>query len=75
MDLSPVTLIFIHPTYLMLQADSSGSSVDPVNMEVQQSGSGQESTPAQTSDDNKGRKDGSEDSKNSKTQAAPPPKR
>lgn len=59
----------------MLQADS-GSSVDPVeNMEIQQSGSGQDSTPAQPSNDNKGSKDGGDNSKSSKAQTAPPPKR
>uniref|UniRef100_A0A669EGJ6 RING-type E3 ubiquitin transferase n=1 Tax=Oreochromis niloticus TaxID=8128 RepID=A0A669EGJ6_ORENI len=44
-------------------------------MEIQQSGTGQDSTPAQASNDNKGSKDGSGDSKNSKTQTALPPRR
>lgn len=74
-DLSPITLRCIYPTYLMLQADS-GSSVDPVEkMEIQQSGSGQDLTPAQPSNDNKGSKDGGDNSKSSKAQTAPPPKR
>uniref|UniRef100_A0AAX7TSP4 RING-type E3 ubiquitin transferase n=1 Tax=Astatotilapia calliptera TaxID=8154 RepID=A0AAX7TSP4_ASTCA len=54
----------------------TGSSVDPVEkMEIQQSGSGQDSTPAQPSNDNKGSKDGDDNSKSSKAQTAPPPKR
>lgn len=54
----------------------SGSSVDPVEkMEIQQSGSGQDLTPAQPSNDNKGSKDGGDNSKSSKAQTAPPPKR
>ncbi|KAL3987051.1 centrosome and spindle pole-associated protein 1 [Sarotherodon galilaeus] len=58
------------------KAHNTGSSVDPVeNMEIQQSGTGQDSTPAQASNDNKGSKDGSGDSKNSKTQTALPPRR
>lgn len=60
----------------MLQAHNTGSSEDPVeNMEIQQSGTGQDSTPAQALNDKKGSKDGSGDSKNSKTQTAPPPRR
>ncbi|XP_044037270.1 E3 ubiquitin-protein ligase rnf213-alpha [Siniperca chuatsi] len=54
------------------KADSTGSSVDPEgtveHMVVQQSGSGQDSTAAQTSDADKG-------SKESSTPALPPPKR
>lgn len=54
----------------------TGSSVDPVEkMEIQQSGSGQDSTPVQPSNDNKGSKDGGDNSKSSKAQTAPPPKR
>ncbi|XP_063327964.1 E3 ubiquitin-protein ligase rnf213-alpha [Pelmatolapia mariae] len=54
----------------------TGSSVDPVEkMEIQQSGSGQDSTPAQPSNDNKESKDGGDNSKSSKAQTAPPPKR
>lgn len=54
----------------------TGSSVDPVEkMEIQQSGSGQDSTPAQPSNDNKGSKDGGDNSKSSKAQTGPPPKR
>ncbi|GLD49345.1 E3 ubiquitin-protein ligase rnf213-alpha-like protein, partial [Lates japonicus] len=59
--------------------DSKGSSVDPEvqveHMVVQQSGSGQDSTPAQTSDGDKGNKDGSKDNTESNTPAGPPPKR
>ncbi|XP_023265809.1 E3 ubiquitin-protein ligase RNF213 [Seriola lalandi dorsalis] len=67
------------------KADTKGSSVDPEkpveHMEVQQSGSGQDSTPAKTSGDDKGTKGGSKDNTTSNTPAtpaapaAPPPKR
>ncbi|XP_022072402.1 E3 ubiquitin-protein ligase rnf213-alpha [Acanthochromis polyacanthus] len=61
------------------KADSTGSSVDPEvtesHMVVEQSGSGQDSTPAQTSEGDTGSKDGSKDGMNSNTQTAPPPKR
>ncbi|XP_040012185.1 E3 ubiquitin-protein ligase rnf213-alpha isoform X2 [Xiphias gladius] len=60
------------------KADSTGSSVDPEviveHMVVQQSPSGQKSTPAQTSDSDKGTKDGSNNTE-SNTSAGPPPKR
>ncbi|KAM9346074.1 E3 ubiquitin-protein ligase rnf213-alpha-like [Symphorus nematophorus] len=61
------------------KADSQGSSVDPEGkaepMVVQQSGSGQDSTAAQTSDADKGGKDGTMDNTESSTPAVPPPKR
>ncbi|XP_071329691.1 E3 ubiquitin-protein ligase rnf213-alpha [Trachinotus anak] len=61
------------------KADSTGSSVDPEktveHMEVQQSGSGQDSTPAKTLDTDKGTKGGSKEKPESNTTAAPPPKR
>lgn len=66
---------------LLTQAASTGSSVDPdkpvEHMEVQQSGSGQDSAAAQTktSDGDKSTKAGSKDSTTSNTTAAPPPKR
>lgn len=64
---------------LLVQADSTGSSVDPEGavepMEVQVSGNGQDSTAAQTSDADKGSKDDSKDNKESGTPAVPPPKR
>lgn len=57
------------------KAVSTGSSVDPEvtveHMEVQQSGSGPDSTPTQTSDADKGTKDKTE----SNTPADPPPRR
>ncbi|KAG7242861.1 hypothetical protein INR49_018116 [Caranx melampygus] len=61
------------------KAASTGSSVDadkPVeHMEVQQSGSGKDSAPAQTSDGDKSTKGGSKDSTTANTTTAPPPKR
>ncbi|XP_040919421.1 E3 ubiquitin-protein ligase rnf213-alpha isoform X2 [Toxotes jaculatrix] len=59
------------------KTDNIGSSVDPEveDMVVQQSGDGQDSTPAQTSDGEKGTKDASEDNTESSTLAGPPPKR
>lgn len=64
---------------LLVQAESPGSSVDPDGtiepMVVQQSGSRQDSTAAQTSDSNKGNKAGTKDNTESNTPAAPPPKR
>ncbi|XP_038557039.1 E3 ubiquitin-protein ligase rnf213-alpha [Micropterus salmoides] len=61
------------------KAESPGSSVDPDGtiepMVVQQSGSRQDSTAAQTSDSNKGNKAGTKDNTESNTPAAPPPKR
>lgn len=63
---------------LLVQADSTGSSVDPVetggDMEVQQSGGEEDSTAAQTSDDESGNKDGSKDNAESSTPAGQPPK-
>lgn len=60
---------------ILVQAVSTGSSVDPAvtveHMEVQQSGSGPDSTPTQTSDADKGTKDKTE----SNTPADPPPRR
>lgn len=68
-------------TYVMLliQGDSKGSSVDPEvkveSMEVQQSGSGHDSSAKQTSDADKGNKDDSKDKKESKSAAVPPPEK
>lgn len=64
---------------LLDQDDSTGSSVDPERTEepmmVQQSGSEQDSTAAQTSDADKGSKDDSKDNKESSTPAVSPPQR
>ncbi|XP_078017826.1 E3 ubiquitin-protein ligase rnf213-alpha isoform X1 [Epinephelus lanceolatus] len=63
---------------LSSKADSTGSSVDPVetggDMEVQQSGGEEDSTAAQTSDDESGSKDGNKDNAESSTPAGQPPK-
>ena len=63
----------------LVQAESTGSSVDPErkveHMEVQQSGSEQDSNAAQTSDADKGGKDDREDNTESSTTSVPPPKR
>ncbi|KAK2833428.1 hypothetical protein Q5P01_017317 [Channa striata] len=58
-----------------LKAKSQESSVDPEHMEVQQSGSRQDSTPAQNSSSDKGSKTKNKDEAKPDTPAAPPPKR
>lgn len=64
----------------LTQAGSTGSSVDPdkpvEHMEVQQSGSGTDSAPAQNSPGEKGTKGGNKDTTTaSDSPAVPPPKR
>lgn len=63
----------------LVQTDGTGSSVDPEGtvepMVVQQSGSVQDSSAAQTSDAHKGSKDSCKDNTESSTPAVPPPKR
>lgn len=63
----------------LLQAESTGSSVDPQGpvekMETEPPASGKDSSAGQTSDTDKGKKDGSKDNTTPSTGHGPPPKR